>query len=127
MTSKPGSFAAAFCQVPFSENPKSPVCISCQLVVWVLLITEFGARPFFTQLVQRSRAATPPVESSCVSLAPEPQNQGRNWKLPSSVPIPEKVMPFLPAALTLPSAAVSDGQSLTVAMSTPAAVRTTLL
>ena len=36
-----------------------------------------------------------------------PQNQGRNWKLPSSVPIAEKVMPFLPAALTFCSAAVA--------------------
>lgn len=56
-----------------------------------------------------------------------PQNHGRNWKLPSSVPIAENVMPFLPAALTFASAAVSDGQSLTEEMSTPACFSTFLL
>jgi hypothetical protein len=60
-------------------------------------------------------------------LAPEPQNHGRNWNEPSSVPIAEKVMPFLPAAFTFASAAVSDAQSLTVAGSTLAASRTFLL
>ena len=90
-------------------------------------MTEFGASPFFNQSVHSATADTPCGESSLVSCAPEPQNQGRNWKLPSSVPMAENVMPFFPAAFTLPSAAVSDGQSLTVAMSTPAACSTALL
>ena len=80
-----------------------------------------------SQSVHSVSAETACGESSLVSCAPEPQNQGRNWKLPSSVPIAEKVMPFLPAALTFASAAVSEAQSLTEAMSTPAAVRTSLL
>ena len=71
---------------------------SCQLVVWVLLMTELGAYPFFSQPVHKFSAETTCGESSWVSCAPEPQNQGRNWKLPSSVPIPEKVMPFLPTS-----------------------------
>ena len=62
-----------------------------------------------------------------MSCAPEPQNQGRNWKLPSSVPIAENVMPFLPAAFTFARAAVSEAQSLTEARSTPALLRTFLL
>ena len=41
--SKPAFFALASCQVPFSAKAKSPVANSCQLVVWVLLMTEFGA------------------------------------------------------------------------------------
>src|SRR3954462_4992636 len=124
---KPAFLALASCHVPFSAKAKSPLANSCQLVVCVLLITELGAYPFFSQSLHSATADTPSAESSLVSCAPEPQNQGRNWKLPSSVPIAENVIPFLPAPLTLPSAAVSDGQSLTVAMSTPAAVRTTLL
>jgi hypothetical protein len=103
------------------------VANSCQLVVWVLLRTELGAYPFFIQSFQRARADTAWAESSSVSFAPEPQSQGRNWKLPSSVPIAEKVMPFLPALSTFSRAAVRDGQSLTEAMSTPAALRTSLL
>ena len=49
-------------------------------------------------------------ESTLVRFAPAPQNQGRNWKLPSSVLMPENVMPFLPIALTLASAAVRVAQ-----------------
>ena len=55
-------------------------------------------------------AATACGESRLVRLAPAPQNQGRNWKLPSSVLMPENVMPFLPMALTLASAAVRVAQ-----------------
>ena len=69
----------------------------------------------------------PCAESSLVSFAPEPQNHGRNWKLPSSVPIAENVMPFLPAEVTFPSAVVSDAQSLIELGSTPAADRIALL
>src|SRR6478735_6620563 len=115
------------CQVPFSPNAKSPVANSCHEVVWVLLITELGAYPFFTQSVQRVRAWTALAESSFFRSAPEPQNQGRNWKLPSSVPIAEKVMPFLPAAVTFCRASVRVLQSLIVETSTPAASSTFLL
>ena len=94
---------------------------SCQLVVWVFWMTESGAYPFFFQSVHSCRAEMASGESSLVSLAPEPQNHGRNWKLPSSVLIAEKVMPFLPAALTLARAAVREAQSLTEVGSTPAA------
>jgi hypothetical protein len=80
-----------------------------------------------SQSVHNVNAATACGESSAVSCAPDPQNQGRNWKLPSSVPIAEKVIPFLPAAFTLASAAVSDGQSFTDATSTPALVNRSLL
>jgi hypothetical protein len=62
-----------------------------------------------------------------VNCAPEPQNQGRNWKLPSSVPIAENVIPVSPAAFTLASAAVSAAQSFTVETSTPAFCKTVLL
>jgi hypothetical protein len=41
--SKPVFLALASCQVPFSLNAKFPVANSCQLVVWVLLMTELGA------------------------------------------------------------------------------------
>ncbi len=41
--SKPAFLALASCQVPFSVKAKLPVANSCQLVVWVLLMTEFGA------------------------------------------------------------------------------------
>ena len=41
--SKPAFFALPSCQVPFSPNAYCPVANSCQLVVWVLLMTEFGA------------------------------------------------------------------------------------
>src|SRR5205814_9062564 len=41
--SKPAFLAFASCQVPFSANAYWPVANSCQLVVWVLVITEFGA------------------------------------------------------------------------------------
>ena len=41
--SKPAFLALASCQVPFSAKAYSPVANSCQLVVWVLLMTEFGA------------------------------------------------------------------------------------
>ena len=80
-----------------------------------------------SQSVHSDSAATASGESSLVRLAPEPQNHGRNWKLPSSVPTAEKVMPFFPAAFTLSSAAVRDCQSVTEAMSTPAAASTDLL
>lgn len=93
----------------------------------MLFSTELGAYSFSSQSVHRDSADTPWAESSSVSCAPEPQNQGRNWKLPSSVPIAENVMPFFPAFFTFSSAAVSDAQSLTDAMSTPAALRTSLL
>src|SRR4029453_9189613 len=56
--SKPVFLALASCQVPFSLNAKSPVANSCQLVVWVLLSTEFGAYPSLSHLVHRSSAAT---------------------------------------------------------------------
>src|SRR5664279_2004747 len=74
MTRSPIFAASAFCHVPFSENAKSPVWNSCQDVVWVLLITEFGAYSFLTQSVQSCRADSALVESSCVSAAPAPQN-----------------------------------------------------
>ncbi len=90
-------------------------------------MTELGAYPFFSQSVHSATAETPSGESSFVSRAPDPQNQGRNWKLPSSVPIAENVMPFLPAASTFSSAAVSEAQSLTDAMSTLAFFSTPLL
>lgn len=80
-----------------------------------------------SQVFHSDSAETAWSESSAVSLAPEPQYQGRNWKLPSSVPIAENVMPFFPAPLIFSSAAVSDVQSLTEAMSTPAFFRTALL
>ena len=41
--SKPAFLALASCQVPFSAKAYSPVANSCQLVVWVLLMTELGA------------------------------------------------------------------------------------
>ncbi len=69
-------------------------------------------------------AATACAESMLVRFAPEPQNQGRNWKLPSSVLMPEKVMPVLPMALTLASAAVRVAQLVIEVGSTPAALRT---
>src|SRR5664279_3338822 len=109
---------------PFSAKPKLPVLNSSQLVPWVFWITEFGARPPFSQSVHRDSAESAALESSLVRSALAPQNHGRNWKLPSSVPTAEKVMPFLPEATTFFSAAVSDAQSVTVAMSTPAAVST---
>ena len=62
-------------------------------------------------------------ESRLVRLAPAPQNHGRNWKLPSSVLMPENVMPFLPIALTLASAAVSEAQLVMELGLTPAAFR----
>jgi hypothetical protein len=62
-------------------------------------------------------------EPMLVRFAPDPQNQGRNWKLPSSVLMPEKVMPVLPIALTLARAAVRLAQLVTEAGSTPAALR----
>ncbi len=43
MTPAPICFAASFCHVPFSPKAKSPVWNSCQLVVWVFWMTEFGA------------------------------------------------------------------------------------
>ena len=43
MTFAPICAAVAFCQVPFSPKAKSPVWNSCHEVVWVSLITEFGA------------------------------------------------------------------------------------
>ena len=43
MTWSPILAASAFCQVPFSANPKSPVWNSCHEVVCVLPITELGA------------------------------------------------------------------------------------
>src|SRR3954447_19547748 len=125
--SKPAFLALASCQVPFSANAYLPVANSCQLVVWVLLITEFGAYPFFSQSDHSDSAETAAGESSWVRCAPPPQNHGRNWKLPSSVPIAENVMPFLPAPFTLASASVSEDQSFTVAGSTPAACSTGLL
>src|SRR3954469_12798721 len=104
--SNPAFLAFASCQVPFSLNAYCPVANSCQLVVWVLVMTEFGAYPSFSQSVHRETAATAGAESSWVTLAPAPENHGRNWKLPSSVPIAENVMPFFPAAFALASAAV---------------------
>lgn len=59
--------------------------------------------------------------------APEPQNHGRNWKLPSSVPMPEKVMPLPPEAVTFASASVRLAQSVIEETSTPAVARTVLL
>src|SRR6476646_3075906 len=123
----PDSLALDSCQVPFSPKAYSPVANSCQLVVWVFWMTELGAYPFLSQSDHSCSAETPSAESSFVRSAPDPQNQGRNWKLPSSVPIAEKVMPFFPAAFTLASAAVSDGQSVTPAISTPALAITALL
>jgi hypothetical protein len=124
---KPVFLAFASCHVPFSPNANLPVANSCQLVVWVLLSTELGAYPCLSQSVQSVSACTPCAESSWVRPAPAPQNQGRNWKLPSSVPIAENVMPFWPAAFTFCRAAVSVVQSLTWAGSTPALVRRSLL
>ena len=43
--SKPAFLALPSCQVPFSANAYSPVANSCQLVVCVLLMTEFGRNP----------------------------------------------------------------------------------
>jgi hypothetical protein len=40
---KPAFAALPSCQVPFSAKPYFPVANSCQLVVCVSLITEFGA------------------------------------------------------------------------------------
>ena len=87
-------FAASTCQVPFSPKAKSPVRNSSQVVFWEFWITEFGARPCLTQSVHSCSAEIASGESSWVSLAPAPQNHGRNWKEPSSVPMPAKVMPL---------------------------------
>jgi hypothetical protein len=84
-------------------------------------------RPSETQSFHKDSAARPPAPSTWVRSPLAPQNQGRNWKLPSSVPIAENVMPFFPADLTFFSATVSDAQSLTDAGSTWAAARTFLL
>ncbi|PPF58984.1 hypothetical protein C5E11_17865 [Clavibacter michiganensis] len=80
-----------------------------------------------TQSVHSVRALTASGESSFVRSAPAPQNQGRNWKEPSSVLIPAKVMPFLPAAVTFESASVNDAQLVMLAGSTPAAVKMSAL
>src|SRR6185312_10738581 len=121
---KPAASASLLNHEPFSAKPKSPVLNSVQLVPWVFWMTEFGARPFFTESVQRLSAEAASLESSLVRSALAPQNHGRNWKLPSSVPTAEKVMPFLPAATTFLSASFSEAQSFTLAMSTPAALST---
>src|SRR4051812_12266437 len=118
---KPALSASLLNHDPFSAKAKSPVLNSVQLVPCVFWMTEFGARPFLTQSVQSVRAASAELESSLVRSAFAPQNHGRNWKLPSSVPTAEKVMPFLPEATTFCRAAFSDAQSFTLAMSTPAA------
>src|SRR5437868_2175296 len=124
---KPAFCAFESCQVPFSLKAVLPAANSCQLVVCVSLITEFGAYPALSQPVHKARAAAAPEESSLVRFAPAPQNHGSNWKVPSSVPIAEKVIPFLPAAFAFASAAVSEPQSLTEAGLTPAALRMFLL
>ena len=43
MTLAPICAAVAFCQVPFSANATLPVWNSCQAVVCVSWMTEFGA------------------------------------------------------------------------------------
>jgi hypothetical protein len=80
-----------------------------------------------SQVVHRFSAATPCAEDRSVRLAPAPQSQGSNWKLPSSVPMAENVMPVLPIAFTFARAAVNDAQFVIVVGSTPAASRIFLL
>src|SRR3954462_15107780 len=87
--SKPAFLALDSCQVPFSPNAYWPVANSCQLVVWGLVSTSFGARPSDTQPFHSDSAAWPAALSRWVRSPFAPQNQGRNWKLPSSVPIAE--------------------------------------
>src|SRR5690606_34833798 len=105
----------------------SPVRNSSHAVFCELPITEFGAYPSSSQDVQSSSASTASGESSSVSSAPDPQNQGRNWNVPSSVPIPAKVIPRCPASSTCCSAAVSESQSVMESGSTPASSRISAL
>src|SRR5690606_11358132 len=123
----PAASASDLNHEPFSAKPNSPVLNSSQLVPCVFCSTDGGASPFFTQSVQRVSAETASLESSAVRSAPAPQNHGRNWNEPSSVPPAEKVMPFLPEATTFSSAAVSEAPSVTEAMSTPADRKSTRL
>src|SRR4051794_40962719 len=89
MTLKPFVSASPWNHEPFSAKPKSPVFISSQLVPCVLVSTDCGAAPDLTQSVHSVSAATDCEESSAVRSASAPQNQGRNWNVPSSVPTAE--------------------------------------
>src|SRR6185437_12856931 len=75
---KPAVSASLLNHEPFSANPKSPVLNSVQLVPWVFWMTEFGARPPFSQPVHSDKAASASLESSLVRSALAPQNHGRN-------------------------------------------------
>src|SRR5687768_13303279 len=92
---KPAFPALLICQVPFSAKANSPVRNSSHVVFWELLMTELGAVPSLTHDVHRASASTAWGESSWVSCAPAPQNHGRNWNDPSSVPMAENVIGFL--------------------------------
>src|SRR5690625_3035021 len=110
--SKSASAALLTCQVPFSTNPNPPAMNSSQVAFWEFVITVLGAYPSSIQWVQSSSASMAAGDDRSVSSAPFPQNHGRNWKVPSSVLIPAKVIPRLPVSEIAPRASVKLSQSV---------------
>nr|WP_254058087.1 hypothetical protein [Clavibacter michiganensis] len=79
---------------------------------WLALTLALDACPSFTMSVQRVSARTAAGEEMSDRSAPAPQKNGRNWNVPSSVPIAEKPRPCTSPCVVFAAASSRLAQSV---------------